>query len=189
MKTPVLALVFTCAGLALGTPDEGRPTSQGNERRAAKPSRFIKLDVVDAGFIAFQGPDYGSGQGGVLLKATYQLNRFRFGAAATEFWGDIADGPAGPVPVPMGPSVYAGFTIWHNPKKTSFFYGAVPDVYAEVGASIPYRKPILKAALACDLDYYGIGLRAETGGYLNPWHGNTLYFALQLRLLTFGIAL
>ena len=151
------------------------------------PTRFIRFDPVDIGSAWFSGRYYpGSGQGGVLLKASCQWDRFRLGVAYLEMWGDIADGPAGPVPVEMQLPVYAGFDIWHNPKKTWLFYGAVPDIYAEVGISLRDPK-VMKAALACDVDYYGFGLMVEGGGYLNPGNGNTFYAGVLLRFLTFGI--
>jgi hypothetical protein len=150
------------------------------------PHRFIRFDVADVGMVAFRGPYYGSGQGGVFLKATCQWNRFRFGAAGAEFWGDIADGPAGPVPISMVLPVYVGYDLWYIPRRTGDFYGAVPDVYVEAGVNL-VPPIIVKAALSCDVDYYGVGLRAEAGGYVNPSYENTLYVALELRLLTFGI--
>ena len=151
-----------------------------------RPTVFIRFDALDLGAVGFQGPWYGSGQGGALLKVVGQWGRARVGLAYLEGWGDIADGVAGPVPIPMPWTVSAGFDIWHNPKRTAFFYGDVPDLYVELGQSLADRY-ISKAALVCDVDYYGVGLRMEGGEYFSPKYHNTAYFAVMIRVLTFGI--
>jgi len=83
--------------------------------------------------------------------------------------------------------VHIGYDLVHNPVKTWFFYSAVPNIYAEV--SVSAFLPVIKPSLVCDLDFYGVGLRAEAGayaGWLLQWQAY-LYASAQIRLLTFGI--
>jgi hypothetical protein len=101
--------------------------------------------------------------------------------------------------------LHVGYTFFSRPKKTQFFYGAVPDMYAEVSGSpwspnsrsdmLGFRfEPALRVALCCDVDYGGVGARFETGwadihrDYAGPTSRvSFIYAGLQMRLLTFGI--
>jgi hypothetical protein len=103
----------------------------------------------------------------------------------------------------MSLPVRVGFTIWSNPKATWLVWGHVPQVYAEVSGTLwetgPWSPSLralgVRASLCCDVDYFGVGARAEAGVFSLPieeyWRfGNrvtALYFGIQLRALTFGI--
>jgi hypothetical protein len=87
--------------------------------------------------------------------------------------------------------IHVGYDIAFNPKKTAFFYGMVPSCYVE--ATLGALPLYAKLAVACDIDYYGIGIGAEAGcltwNNQPPWGPNpppfrpALYAALKLRLL------
>jgi hypothetical protein len=96
--------------------------------------------------------------------------------------------------LPFGSSsapVHIGYDIVFNPRKTGFFYGAVPACYVEatVGALPLYAK----LAAALDIDYYGLGVGAEAGCFTCNNKSDhppqpaafrpTVYMALKLRLL------
>jgi hypothetical protein len=149
------------------------------------PSRFVRFDAADLGAVAFPGRLSYPLICGALLKATCQWNRCRLGVAMAEAGVDPSDGTLGPAPVNMTVPVYVGYDIWHNPKRTWIFYGAAPALYAEVGASFVYLVTI-KTALACEVDYYGLGLRAEAGTYWMPGQDCLPFVSAQVRLLTFS---
>jgi hypothetical protein len=191
MKTTSVFFVACLVGLALGA--EAGDQAGVRAESPKKPTVFIRFDALDFGGAGFQNTRYYSGgQGGVFLKAVAQAYHLRVGLAALELWGDIGDGTAGPVPIPMPWTVYGGIDIWHNPKRTTFFYGAVPDIYIEAGTSLGRdlgRPSISKVAVVGDIDYYGLGLRLEGGEYFSPKYRNTAYFSVMVRLLTFGVGI
>jgi hypothetical protein len=177
--------------LALALGAEAGDQAGARAESPKKPTVFIRFDALDLGAVGFynNGRNYpGSGVGFVFLKAVAQSNHLRVGLAAWELWGDIGDGIAGPVPITMPWVVYGGIDIWHNPKRTAFFYGAVPDIYVEAGMSLG-AEHISKVALVGDIDYYGVGLRMEGGEYFNPKYHSTAYFSVMVRLLTFGVGI
>jgi hypothetical protein len=97
--------------------------------------------------------------------------------------------------------IHVGFTLWSNPKATGSIWGAVPDVYVEMSGSLWQSEDVLypefhlapcaRAALCCDVDYYGFGARLESGILMirTSAYGrvNALYAQLQFRGLAFGI--
>jgi hypothetical protein len=104
--------------------------------------------------------------------------------------------------------IHVGFTLWSNPKATGPVWGAVPDVYIEASASmwgieadallfdrkfVPsyYTGLRVRAALCCDVDYYGLGARLEFGAISmqedSYYRVRSLYFGLQLRGLALGV--
>lgn len=185
-RRPLLVLaLLACAGAAGAEPYDNGSLGRYDEL-PGMPTRFVRFDAADVGYAAFTDPNTPMGFGGQFVKATFQWNRLRFGAAFAEGWVVTSDFEPGPL---MGAPVYVGYDLWHNRKRTWFFYGAVPDVYAEVGMSFVYTT-LFKAALCCDVDYYGVGVKAEAGRYVfldENSDASTWFACLQLRLLTFGI--
>jgi len=192
MRKAALLALLAWVGIAAASPhDVGLHGIVGQQPR--KPSDwFLTIDLVDA------GPGYlratwtsGPTIGITMLKATAHWHRLRFGAALFELGADPMDGAMGPIPVPMFTPLYVGLDVVHVRRKTWFFTSSVPNVYAEVGASF-HPITTLKGVLACDVDYYGFGLRVEGGGYLMRDTAGTekvLYAGVLLRLLTLGFEL
>ena len=156
------------------------------------PSRFIRFDAIDAGFLSATTPMPGLAALDVA-DITCVLGRARLGIALADFMGaDAIDDWWGGTLLP----VHIGYTLWTTPKKTAFFYGVVPDVHTEAtggwfglhSANTLY----LRAAVCCDVDYYGFGGRLEAGAFLpgsytTPDWSVAVYAGLRIRLLTFGI--
>ncbi len=191
-RTILIAVCLLAAVPALGTGLFGGPPEPGK-----MPSRFIRFDGLDDGPCFVNGPPLLMG---TLAGVTVMLNRVRFGAALLDGYAEF-DGWSGNMVLPL----HVGYTFFSRPEKTKFFYGAVPDVYAEVSGSpcgpdsltgvlgLRYG-PALKVALCCDVDYGGVGARFETGwadihrDYAGPTSRvSFLYAGLQVRILTFGI--
>ena len=158
------------------------------------PTRFVKFEGANLGlFLTRQYPGDFAGLG--LASITCVFGRVRFGIESMDFVGSgLPDDWFGGTLLP----IHVGCTILSNPKKTAFFYGAVPDVYAEVkGAWFGLHSPdgpYIRAAICCDVDYFGVGCRFEAGAlnldcYLShrPDSNLYLYAGLRVRLLTFGI--
>jgi hypothetical protein len=145
------------------------------------PSRFVRVDGVDAGFLASSDGPLTSVR---LARGTCVLDRIRFGVAACE----LTVGGGGDWPTDMRLLVHAGYTLWSRPKKTGCFWSSVPDVYAEAACGIMDANwqvsPTFRASVGCDIDYFGVGGRVEAG-----WLSlhEELYIGAQVRLLTFGI--
>jgi hypothetical protein len=163
----------------------------GQAEEGQMPSRFIRFDALDIGPYTsqhyLQGPIWLG-----IAKATCVLNRLRFGVAGTQLFMCGDDWPS-----ELTVYVHAGYSVWSRPVKTAFFYGAAPDVYFEAGCGFYQGNleldpqywvfdPGAKVALCCDLDYYGVGAKAEIGWLSDRW-GPGLYAGFQVRLLTFGI--
>jgi hypothetical protein len=163
------------------------------------PSRFVKIDGVDAGYALFA---HGVPPVSIRLgRATCVLGKVRAGFALMETWWSL-DEWTSDVMLP----VHFGYTIWSKPKHTWLFYGALPEVYAEVSGSLWNTgtrsdqwfkyEPSFRASACCEADYYGVGVRLETG-VLNidtetqySWVPSRRWFpyvGFHVRLLTFGI--
>lgn len=174
----------------------GGPTEPGQI-----PSRFVRVEVLDVGAVPwsrFTGKDGGLAPAlsGRLAKVTVVLARFRIGAAFAE-WYTTFDDWGGDMRFPL----HVGYTLYSAPRRTWLLWSAVPEVYFEAsgsllteGSSLACRLgPGVRAALCCDADYYGLGVRFEAGWVdihrdlaLTP-RVSFLYAGLQLRFLTFGI--
>lgn len=154
-----------------------------------EPTRLLRVEPYTMG-VGIGGMEFR------LLRATYRTGRLRVGIEAAEVYAAIDMFEAG-----CWLPVHVGYTIWSNPKKTLFSYSMVPDVYAEVSFS-PFGggfefKPLVRAGVTCDVDYYGLGVGIEAGGfsiarsYDNIWEDRFTfwYLGLRARLLPIGIAL
>ncbi len=188
-RTILLAACLLAAAPAVGAGLFGGPPEPGQ-----MPSRFVRFDGLDDGPCFWNGPPLLLGR---LAGVTVILNRVRFGAALLDGYAEF-DGWQCDMTLPL----HVGYTFFSRPKKTQFFYGVVPDIYAEVSGS-PWGsqsgildfgfEPALRVALCCDVDYYGLGIRLEGGWadirrHLGPTPRiSLLYAGLQLRVLTFGI--
>ena len=162
------------------------------------PSRFVQVEGAAVGMLfsptAPTPPVFTYRLAGV----TCVLNRLRVGLSYAESYTAISDWSAY-----MFLPVRVGFTIWSNPKATWLVWSHVPEVYAELGGTLwdtgPWspslRASSIRASLCCDVEYFGVGARAEAGVFSFPieeqWHRGSritaLYFGVQLRALTFGI--
>jgi hypothetical protein len=154
------------------------------------PSRFIWFDVYDAGLLgSFSGKGY-PGLSIGMVKATCELGRFRGGFSYATVYSNYHDWT-----IIIGPSVHVGYTFWSSPRKTWFFWGNVPKVYAELSAGLSGENwvlaPSVRAAVCCDVDYYGLGAGLKLGVLsaqkYRGGHVNAAYVDLQVRLVTFGI--
>jgi hypothetical protein len=162
-----------------------------DDMRPEMPSRFLKFEPLGLGTGTLEIEV-------LLLKATCD-GPFRIGIAAAEGFAvpDMFDAQ-------MFAPVHVGYTLWSNPRRSTFFYGMVPDVYVELSAT-PFGgdnvftlKPAVKLVLCCDIDYYGLGAGLEAG-WINitrydlytswPDRYKYFYFAVRLRALPFGIGL
>jgi hypothetical protein len=163
----------------------GRP---GGEREM--PNRFIRVDGFDVGpGVAFG--DFGHSLFWARMGTfSYVQGWLRFGTTLADiytergiFWGEN---------LVMVLPVTVGFTLWAEPKRTEFFYGVNPDVYVQVScapwSSLMGGESAARLALCGDVDYYGIGLRVETGGVAALSRSASAFYAgFQVRLLAFGI--
>ena len=189
-------LVVTC--LLAAVPALGAGLFGGPPEPGQMPSRFVRFEGWAAGPCFRNSPPLLLGR---LAGVTLTLNRLRFGAALLDGYEEF-DGWQCDMTLPL----HVGYTFFSRPKKTQFFYGVVPDIYAEVSGS-PWSaasrsdvlgfsfEPALKAALCCDVDYGGVGARFELGwadihrDFAGPTSRMSfLYAGLQVRFLTFGIA-
>ena len=185
---PVLAEAPT---FPFGQPDE--------EYRV--PTRFILIDLLDMGVIVPTRDWPGSSMRAATFTCILGPARFGVGAAETYYSMDEWDFW---VVLPA----HVGVTLWSDPKPTWRFWGAAPDIYVNVSASLwqntsgswdswpwppqPEHDPFVNVALCYDADYYGIGVSARLGAYRDRWgRGETsgaVYFELQLRAGSFRIA-
>ena len=190
--------LFLLAACLLAASVQAQGLFGGQAEEGQIPSRFVEVEGVAAGMffcpITPTPPIFPSR----VASVTCLLNRFRFGLSYAESYGSLYEWSA----LMMFP-IRVGFTIWSNPKATWLVWGHVPAIYAEVSGTLweagPWspslRYPNARASLCCDVDYYGVGMRAEGGVFSFPlsehWRfGNritALYFGIQLRALTFGI--
>jgi hypothetical protein len=154
MRAAVLALILVCAGAAGAGPYDNGSLGQYDDKSSEMPQRFLKFDVADAGLTLAGDTKLLCGR---FLRMTYEQEHLRAGFAYAEGIGDFVGSDEG---LTMLLPVYVGANIWSLPRKTWFFYGAVPEVYSEVGMSFIYGIRV-KAVVGCDVDYYGIGVRVE----------------------------
>jgi hypothetical protein len=191
MRAAVLVLVLVCTGAAgageLPYGDDGYLSPSGGGSRI--PGRMLKLDGADGGVLSGAEPFLFSVR---LANVTYAAGRARFGVAGVDYYMCPDDWEAS-----MLLPVHVGCTLWSNPHRTAFFWSSVPDVYVEASAGLLtyhlYYAPSLRIALCCDVDYYGLGVRAE-GGWLNlktnPPDGDresVFFFGVQIRALAFSL--
>jgi hypothetical protein len=199
MRRAITAVIGLCL---LAGPLQASALFGGPPEPDRKPTRFVKFDGYDLGLY---GGDPFMAAIVRVAKITCTLNRFRFGIAAADGYSSLDYWDAG-----MLLPVRAGFTLWSNPKATGPVWGAVPDLYVETSASmwgiaatsllldfrmIPsdYNGLRARAALCCDVDYYGLGARLEFGAlsvqttFWPEWRVNALYASFQLRGLALGI--
>jgi hypothetical protein len=202
--SPFVRVVLFAACLLAAAPGSAAGLFGGPPEPGQMPSRFVRFDGMDHGLWLWTGwPQRAGGwpQWSIrLAKVTIILDRVRFGAALGDGYGPFDDW-SGDMMLPL----HVGYTLLSRPKRTWFFYGAVPDIYAEVSGSLwdsdpqsssilSFRfDPALRVAFCCDVDYYGLGIRLEGGWadirrHLGPTPRiSFLYAGLQLRVLTFGI--
>ncbi len=194
VRVVLLAVCLLAAAPALGAGLFGGPPEPGQ-----MPSRFVRFDGVNAGYALFA---HGIPPASIRVgRATCVLGRFRAGVALMETWWSL-DEWTSDVLLP----VHVGYTIWSRPRRTWFFYGSLPEVYAEVSGSLwntsarsdqSFRyEPSVRASVCCEADLYGVGARLETG-VLNTdtetqysWVPSRRWFpyvGFHVRLLTFGI--
>lgn len=131
-----------------------------------------------------------------FASVSFTWNRLRFGAAATEGFAEGWTASANTVL-----QVHAGYYLQAIPRRTAFFYSLLPSCLAEVavgphfnGATWTLDGAYLRASLAYQVEYYGLGLGVEIGAYdlFGGAANERSYFtgsphsfgALQLRLLT-----
>jgi hypothetical protein len=143
---------------------------------------------------------------GRVLSFNYLHDRWRFGITGAEFYpfppssydNDVFVGP-----LIVGP-VRAGYTLWRRPNTvTGIWKSMVPEVFAEgsVGLNPEDWRPMFRAGMVCQLDFAGMGIGAELGGYAEPYTDITWgwqykkswflapYLSLRLRVLPLTFAL
>jgi hypothetical protein len=189
---PFVRVVLFAACLLAAAPALAAGLFGGPPEPGQMPSRFVRMDGLDMGFVGTSGwPGYS----GKLGKVTCKLGRVRFGMTVVESYAetDLGSGGAGQfLPVQVG------YTLWSWPRKTWFFYGAVPDIYAEAGVGVLDLefnfRTLLRMSVCCDVDYYGLGAGLEAGWLSIPFyiggrqkHYSTFYFCVKARVLPFGI--
>jgi len=155
--------------------------------------QFLQVEPIEA--VPLLGVGYhGSILAMRVLKATWHSGKgLRAGISGLDANGSLdIDFEGYPEGWSIAP-VHVGYDIVFNPKKTAFFYGVVPACYVEgtFGALPLYAK----LAVACDIDYYGVGTGIEVGcvdwNHQPAYNGHpashnfvpAFYAALKLRLL------
>ncbi len=180
----LLAGSLPAQGLFGGPPEPGQ-----------MPTRFLRFDIVTDYTILTSLPTRLVSMDR-FADATYQTGRFLGGLSLAEYW---VEGVQRDWYYFALLPVHVGFVLWSNPKRTVFFYGQVPNIYVQVTGSLPsygyvsefhWASPTVRAALCCDLDYYGVGIGLEAGWFnLHPAEANDpgAYAAVKVRLGAFGI--
>lgn len=194
MRFPRLILLGAC--LLVAAPALAEGLFGGPPEPGKIPSRFVRVEGVDAGLLFTQSGD--GLQRLRLADVTCILGRVRFGAGFAEIVGNSlgADEPFAGMLLPL----HIGYTLWSRPARTGFLYGVVPDVYLEAGGGwfalhTPFDGPAARLAICCDVDYYGFGVGLDAGALTSPPRYSyssreyALYACLRLRVLTFGIGL
>jgi hypothetical protein len=155
------------------------------------PTRFLRVELLDIGAMTQIGRMDGYTR---ALRLDYEFNHWRVGLAALD-QRQVIDGADGSMSMTgfLVPDV--GYLIYRQPKRTAFFYGMVPSLWAEAAAVIPVWLNDLHAAARVDcraeVDYYGVGLGAELGvegGYAEsgPFLLSYLRLGVILGVANFG---
>jgi hypothetical protein len=175
MRTLLFAACLLAAVPAFGkSPESGKMSS-----------RFVRVEGAAAGGL-FETGEARPALSGRIARVTCVLGRVRAGLGYLDAigrpmsWGEQMLWP-----------VHVGVTIWSCPKRTWQVYGMVPEVYAEAVVSLwspPVARyeyhPNARLVLCCDIDYYGVGARAELGYMVGR---SAVYAGIQVRAPTFGI--
>ena len=161
----LLLLLLPCVALA-GSLVYGDPD--------VTPSRFVSCELLSiGGRIDFAWARYR------MLSATLSLGSLRLGTALVEGWYLSAHA------LPL----HVGYTLVRRPLRTAFFYGMVPEVYADAAVyllNIPIAGDVYpslgRLAIGGGVDYYGVGARAELG--ILAWNGGiTPVMDVEARIL------
>ena len=167
----------------------------GYAETAEPPPKFVQGELLSVGMDFGTESVSSTSVTARLLAFTYSSGGFRAGIAALEahLWS-FTD----PEFLGMFLPMRVGVNLLQNPKKTAFFYGFVPSSYAELTVAPIALAPAVAARLAvgCEVDYYGIGIRAEAGACkCIVWDGSFgdlydyAYVGMRLRLFTASLKL
>jgi hypothetical protein len=190
MRRTVLLAACVLAAAPVLAAESGNLFGTPGGESDAMPTRFIRFDGFDGGAGLMRG-NLGSTLFSIrLAKVSAVLGRIRVGAAFADVY--LEKGNVLEWGITMALPVHVGFTLYAEPKRTAFFYGANPDAYVEVSCA-PWGTSLgadngARVALCGDADYYGLGLRLEAGWVASfSEHESAFYAGFQIRLLTFGI--
>ena len=185
LPKPFVRVVLAAACMLAAAPALGAGMFGGPPEPGKIPSRFIRIEGAAVGGL-FETGGSQVALSGRIARVTCVLGAARVGFGYLDdigrpmSWGEEMLWP-----------VHIGFNIWSNPRPTRLAYGTVPDVYFEAVVSMwspPVARyehhPNSRLALCCDVDYYGVGARAEFGYMVGR---GALYAGVQFRALTFGI--
>jgi len=192
LPSPLVRVILAAACLLTAVPAFGVGLFGGPPEPGMIPSRFVRVAGVDAG-VLFAQSDM---QRLRLADVTCILGRARLGVGLVEIVGTSlgADEPFSGMLLPA----HIGYTLWSRPVKMGGLYGVVPDVYLEAGGGwfalhTPYHGLAARAAICCDVDYYGFGVGVDAGvmtvppEYRTSSRGYAVYAGMRLRVLTFGV--
>ena len=154
---------------------------------AEAPTRFLRVEVLDAGAMALPPAVHFR-----ALRLDYEFSRWRIGVAALDLGNmfgpaDFSSSLFGGFVVPD-----AGYLLYRQPKRTAFFYGMVPSVWAEAAAVIPVwingLYPAARVDCRAEVDYYGVGFGAEAGLNAGNNSGGTFVFPYLRLGVILGVA-
>ena len=147
------------------------------------PTRFPRLEAVGLGLAGSSGWPLMITKVG---KASVVVGRLHVGTSVYDSYGAIDDWFAN-----MNMPIQVGYSLYSNPKRTAFFYSAVPDIYLEASFALLadwHTHPSGRISLCGDVDYCGFGLRLELG-FLHGGYDPSVYAGFQVRALTLGLGL
>jgi hypothetical protein len=119
------------------------------------------------------------------IGADVSLGNLRLGTALVEGFNLAA------YAVPL----HVGWNLLRRPRRTAFFYGMLPEAYADgaiylfgISPTGDYHSATFRLAVCGGVDYYGVGARLSLG-VLTWGSGITPVIDLQARILTgsFGL--
>ena len=129
---------------------------------AEAPTRFLRVELLDGGVMAMPIAEQFR-----VLRFDYEFSRWRVGVAAMDMGNALGGGD-------FGHTFFGGFVVpdvgyllYRQPKRTTFFYGMVPSIWAEAASVIPVTPfnmyPAARVDCRAEADYYGVGFGVEAG--------------------------